>query len=362
LTSRLFEILVDPASGRPLERVLDDQGAVLALRGESETYPVVDGIPRLIGGLDPDQAQTSASFGFKWTQPDSFSSEAAVEAGREWFLQRYGFDSSESLREHLAARSPVLDVGCGSGYSSSMWLDRSWNGWWIGMDVSTAVDAARERLGGIPGTDFVQADVGRIPFEPMTFGAVIAEGVLHHTPSTRDAFRSVASTLRVGGELLLYVYRRKGPVREFTDGYIRDAISGLDPSEALDLLRPLTRLAKRLSDLQAEVEVDDEVELLGIPRGRIDVQRLLYWHFAKLFWDDARSFDENNLVNFDWYHPRYAHTQTPDEVRSWCDELGLEITHFDVQESGITLRAVRGELRGEERPAPPVEADQRPEE
>ena len=46
-------------------------------------------------------------------------------------------------------------------------------------------------------------------------------------------------------------------------------------------------------------------------------------------------------MNFDWYHPRYAHRQTEDEVRSWCGDLGLEIVHFDVQESGLTVRAVR---------------------
>ena len=29
-------------------------------------------------------------------------------------------------------------------------------------------------------------------------------------------------------------------------------------------------------------------------------------------------------------------------VRRWCDESGLAITHFDSQESGFTVRAVRG--------------------
>jgi arsenite methyltransferase len=341
LTPELAGILVDPASGEPLEPVTGERGDVVALRGR-QTYPVVDGIPRLVGELGADQAQTSASFGFKWTRPDAFESDAAVDAGRPWLLERYGFDSAQAMRDHLAPLSPVLDAGCGSGYSSAMWLDSSWSGWWIGMDVSAAIDAARARLGGIACTDFVQADLGRLPFGPETFGAVIAEGVLHHTPSTRDALHAVTRTLRPGGELLLYVYRRKGPVREFTDDYIRRAISELPPEEALELLRPLTRLAKQLSDLHVEVEVGDDVPLLEIPRGRIDVQRLLYWHFAKLFWDDARSFEENNLVNFDWYHPRYAHTHTPDEVRGWCHELGLDIAHFDVQESGITVRAVRG--------------------
>jgi hypothetical protein len=44
-------------------------------------------------------------------------------------------------------------------------------------------------------------------------------------------------------------------------------------------------------------------------------------------------------VNFDWYHPRYAHRHTPEEVLQWCREEGLQVEHWDVQESGITVRA-----------------------
>ena len=79
----------------------------------------------------------------------------------------------------------------------------------------------------------------------------------------------------------------------------------------------------------------EDVPLLGISAGRHDVQRLIYWHFAKLFWNPELSFEENNHVNFDWYHPRYAHRQTEDEVRRWCDDAGLEIVRLDVQEQRL---------------------------
>jgi len=60
-----------------------------------------------------------------------------------------------------------------------------------------------------------------------------------------------------------------------------------------------------------------------------------------MFWDERLSFEENCHVNFDWYHPRYAHRHTEEEIRSWCEELGLVIHHFDVEESGFTVRAIR---------------------
>ncbi|HEV3141257.1 MAG TPA: hypothetical protein VGY57_12105, partial [Vicinamibacterales bacterium] len=115
----------------------------------------------------------------------------------------------------------------------------------------------------------------------------------------------------------------------------------LDPEQAWEALRSLTALGQSLASLHADVDVTEDVPLLGIKAGRYDVQRLMYWHFAKMFWNDAYSFDENHHVNFDWYHPRYAHRHTEDEIRGWCDSAHLTITHFDAQESGYTVRAVK---------------------
>jgi arsenite methyltransferase len=144
-----------------------------------------------------------------------------------------------------------------------------------------------------------------------------------------------------GGEMLFYVYWRKGAIREFADDYVRGVVSSLAPSDAWELLRPLTRLGEALAALHVEVEVPEDVPYLGIKAGRYDVQRLIYWHFAKMYWNDRLSLDENVHVNFDWYHPAYAHRHTEEEIRRWCADNGLAITHFDVQESGYTVRAVK---------------------
>ena len=170
---------------------------------------------------------------------------------------------------------------------------------------------------------------------------MFSEGVLHHTPSTERAFASAASMVAPGGELMAYVYRKKGPVREFADDHLRAQLSPLPPEEAWERLRPLTRLAQSLAELKATVHVPEGIELLGIPAGTHDVQRLMYWHFAKMFWNDKFTFDENLHVNFDWYHPAYAHRQTADDLERWSKEAGLTITRLDTQESGYTVRAER---------------------
>ena len=261
-----------------------------------------------------------------------------------WILERYGFDTGEEMRGYFSARGRILDAGCGAGLATSTWLAPGWqrNGSeFVGADISAAIDTARQRLGEIEGTSFVQADILELPFVAESFDIVFSEGVLHHTPSTERAFRALVRLLRPGGEIMIYVYRVKSPAREFVDDYVRDRVAGLSPEAAWDALRPLTRLGQALAELQVEVEVPEDVELLGIAKGTYDVQRLIYWNFAKLFWNPTMTFEENNHVNFDWYHPRYAHRHTEDEVRGWFASCGLEIVRFNAQEAGFTVRGRR---------------------
>ena len=212
---------------------------------------------------------------------------------------------------------------------------------WIGVDISDAVDAARSHLGHIANTHFVQADAMRLPFRDDYFDAILAEGVLHHTPSTRMAIASASRVLTAGGELNFYVYRRKAPVREFTDDLVRARLRGLTEDEAWAAMRSLTALARNLAALNVAVDVEQDVSILGIKAGRQDVQRFIYWNFAKLYWNDDLDFEENVHVNFDWYRPEYAHRQSLDEVTDWCRAAGLQIGRVHEQESGYTVRAIK---------------------
>jgi SAM-dependent methyltransferase len=340
--------MCDPFDGSPLS-IADDatvQGEEVvsgALMGATRRYPVRRGIPRFAMRDDAEQAQTRDSFAYKWTNREGFGSAGMQESVSTWILERYGFDSASEMRQYFSQFDRILDAGCGAGLATSTWLKHGWRGVnneFVGVDISAAIDSAYDHLRSIEGTSFVQADILALPFIPGTFDLVFSEGVLHHTPSTETAFSALARLLRPGGEIMIYVYRRKAPAREFVDDHVRDQVAELPPEEAWALLRPLTRLGQALSQLHAEIEVPEDVELLGIRKGVYDVQRLIYWHFAKLFWNPAMTFEENNHVNFDWYHPRYAHRHTEQEVRKWFADGGLKIERFDAQESGFTVRGV----------------------
>ena len=345
MRSTLLPLLVDPHDRGPLElepgEVDGDEILEGTLRSAERAYLVTRGIPRLGATEDAHQDATGETFGFKWERRGSYESAAMLETVLAWILERYGFGGPDELRSWFGNRRLVLDAGCGGGLTTSTWMRPGWSSGaeWVGVDISSAIDVARERLGDAEATHFVQADFNRLPFPESTFDTIFAEGTLHHAPSTKDALASLVAVLEPGGEIMFYVYRRKAALREFADDYVREQIAALSPEEAWDALRPLTLLGKALSELDVEIEVPEDVPLLGIPAGRYDVQRLVYWHMAKLFWNPALSLEENNHVNFDWYHPRYAHRQSSEEVRKWCDELGLEIARFDEQDAGFTVRA-----------------------
>lgn len=320
---------------------LPDPPSTVDIRGKRY---VVDGeVLRAETVLSAQQAQTADAFGFKWHQIDSFESGPALRRTREWLLERYGDAAAADWWDEYGEQPVLLDAGCGAAVSSlALFGNRLQRVHFVAADISSAVDVAVRRCAarGVSGA-FLQDDVTTLPLRPGSIDVVFSEGVLHHTDSTRDALHRIATLLAPGGRFLFYVYRKKGPIREFSDDYIRGQLQEKSPEEAWKAVEPLTKLGMALGDLGVEVEVPEDVELLEIPAGRYDIQRLFYWHVAKAFHHPDLSFDELNHINYDWYAPANAHRQTEEEVRAWCAEAGLEIERERIEEAGITVIARR---------------------
>lgn len=315
------------------------EAGTVAIRGAD--FVLRDGILRAKSLASASQAQTSEAFGFKWKRRESYDSPQMLATIRAWLAQRYGApDDMGWLFD--AARPPVLlDAGCGSGVSASeLFGERLNRVRYIGADISVAAEVAKQRFAerAIAGR-FLQCDLMRLPFAPASLDAIFSEGVLHHTDSTRDAILSLSRLLRAGGRFMFYVYNKKSPIREFTDDFIRDKLQGMAPDAAWQAVMPLTKLGKALGELAIEIDVPEDVALLGIPKGRVDLQRLFYWHIFKAYYRPEFTLEEMNHVNFDWYAPKNSHRQTPEEVRAWCAEAGLTIERERVEEAGITVIA-----------------------
>lgn len=307
-----------------------------------QAFLLREGIPRSKALLSEAQAQTEETFGFKWQQRDTFESPASLARMRTWLVERYGeVARAEWLGEH-GERPLLIDAGCGASMSGLELLGEALPRMrYLGIDVSDAVDVARQRFAdrGHDDAAFMQADISNLPLPEASVDLIFSEGVLHHTDSTQGALAALTRLLKPGGRIMFYVYARKGPIREFTDDFIRAKLQCMTPQEAWKAVEPLTRLGIALGELQAEIDIAEPIELLSIPAGRIDVQRLFYWHVAKMFYRPEATLDEMNHINYDWYAPANAARQTPEEVRQWCAELGLEIEREVVQEAGITIIA-----------------------
>ena len=316
----------------PWQGTVEFGGQPFAIRG---------GIPRSLAMRSSTQAQTEEAFGFKWKRRETFDSPQSRARARHWLFERYGDLASAPWIVAHGEQPLFLDAGCGAGLGAleliGELLPRIR---YIGVDVSDAVDVAAQRFAEAgAAAAFMQADLMRLPFEPGSIDLILSEGVLHHTDSTSGALAALAALLRPGGRILFYVYRRKGPVREFTDDFIRGRLQEMSPEDAWKAIEPLTKLGIALGELEATIRLDDPIDLLGIPAGSYDLQRLFYWHVAKAFYLPEISFDEMNHINYDWYAPANAARQTPGEVRSWCAQLALEIEGEVVEEAGITIIA-----------------------
>jgi arsenite methyltransferase len=306
-----------------------------------DTFVIYRGIPRAEVALSPAQAQTRDAFGFIWDGPGRFESGSSLTKLAQWYRSHYGDVANAKWWSDYGPDPLLVDAGCGAGISAlGLFGERLRSVRYLGVDLSCAVDAAARRFGkaGIEAA-FLQTSLTRLPLADGCVDVMFAQGTLHHTDSTEAAIGSVARKLKPGGRLLFYVYRRKGPLREFTDDDVRAKLQRFSLEESWRQIEPLTRLGIALGEIKQEIDIPEPIEVLGIPAGRIDVQRLFYQHVCKVFYDPDLTFDEMNHINLDWFAPANAHRQSPEEVRDWCQAAGLKIEHEHLQESGITIIA-----------------------
>jgi SAM-dependent methyltransferase len=331
------------------------------LRRGDEWYPIMDGVPWFLSGaLRPDltafaarhslpvqqesgaassgQSATSETFSFKWSTFQDYGDDPKEKDFLfAWYRRKFGLEQDEDLASFYRDRDFVLEVGSGSGFNTRFAAEHC-RGKVFAADLSAAADTTFGKTRHLRNCAVIRADLMDLPFRDALFDLVIADGVLHHTPSTEAAMRALYLKVKPGGQLFFYVYKKMGPARQFCDEYIRSAFGRLSPGACLEACRALTEMGRELSRLDARITLTKPVELLGIPAGTHDVQRLLYYNFVKCFWNDAFDFETNNMINFDWYHPHHAWQHTEQEVEGWLVGLGVRDYKFnDANPNGISV-------------------------
>lgn len=290
--------------------------------------------------------QTAHSFSSKWREAsdyqiggkDAFDSETLT-----WIVGRNGFESLEDFGSYLDRYQRILDAGCGNGRILGLLRDVVPDTTELyGLDLAAA-DVARENLGdkvsGVFDADLT--DLSTFVNVPRP-NYIYCQEVLHHTSDPALSFRNLVHHLLPGGEIAIYVYRKKAPIREFTDDYVRHQIENLSYEEAMKIATEFSQLGRTLADLNVEFDCPP-VRALGISGGRYTIQMFLYHFFVKCYWNSELPLEHNDMINFDWYHPSLCSRHTMEEVLAWYGNNNLQVIHTLEDEYGITVRGIKPE-------------------
>jgi len=287
--------------------------------------------------------QTAVSFRDKWEKNTQLAFAETSKEGSsifQWILSRNGFGTPDELRDYLNTKNRILDAGCGNGRVTAL-LHRyaPANSAVVGIDL-TAAHVARDNLAGLDRVSTFSKDILGDLTDLGFFDFIYCQEVLHHTADPKGGFLNLCGRLAPGGEIAIYVYKLKAPLREYADDYVRDRISGLHYDQAIEEMRGITELGRILSEMDVKVTVPN-IDVLGIDAGEYEVQRLIYHFFLKCFWNPELGYEENVAINYDWYHPQLCTRHTLPEVESWFAEAGMNIAHRCVDHYGITVRGVK---------------------
>ena len=231
-----LELLISPFSGAPLRceefNVVERAGIQDIEAGrlytETEEYPIINGIPRILSAAllgnalknYPDfsarygarfstwdqgaragapvtlEERTQDSFGFQW---NSFSDFYLAE-----WEQNFQMYSGEHLNAGDFKAKRVLDAGCGFG-RHLYFVARAGAQVAVGVDLSHAVDAAARNLGEFSNVLLIQADIQQLPLLPV-FDVAYTIGVLQHLRCPGKAIQALVNKSRPGGKFFSWVY------------------------------------------------------------------------------------------------------------------------------------------------------------
>ena len=205
-------------------------------------YPITAGIPRFV-----PMANYASSFGLQWNlfHADQIDSMNGLDASRTRFFAETGWPP-ESLNGQL-----ILDVGCGAGRFLDVVSQFDCDA--VGMDLSNAVDAAKENLRGRKNLDFVQASIFELPFRPGVFDAAYCLGVIQHTPDPHRAVATIPQVVKPGGRVAFFIYEKKRWTLLYSKYLVRPITKHLPDRLLLALIRiampilfPLTEVLFRV--------------------------------------------------------------------------------------------------------------------
>lgn len=283
---------------------------------------------------ESDVKQTTDAFGWQWHNSNMGHNDGSKRYSRQLFFDRYGI-SEDEFKMYIEDKV-LYDPAIGSGRVEHIFAKYAKEIY--ATDLSDAVYKAKENLSKLFNhINYFKGNLINPPFKENSFDVVVCHAILQHTGNTFEGIKSLVNVLKEDGIIFFDVYRKAAPLRDFTDDFVRNLVSDLEPQEAWDKLIPITKLAQELHG--KNIKVKNEIKELEIEEGEYDLQRFVYYKFIKTFWNENMSFEDNHMVVFDWYYPKVSERYTIEEVKLWLSKLNLEIVKLEVLEGGIGVIA-----------------------
>lgn len=300
-------------------------------------YPIFNSVPRLL----PNALHLFPEFKKKWSTKlkNEFSlSEKELQANAElereyqqvarhfqnqwkyWgrLKRSFGRDIKKSLDYLLWTMSPansnarffenkkILDAGCGHGKFLLALKDHNCEV--VGIDLTRAIDLCQDLVGDAPNVHLVQGDIINAPFKSEAFDYVYSSGVIHHTPNTLAAFKSLSRLpKKAGGVYSVWVYPVRAPWWEITQGFLRSITTKLHP-----------QVLHKLS---------------YIPVPLLSFKKFQAYSGTSL---DNSSWAECAQVVFDFYGPKYQTHHTDQEICDWFKKEGYSNLHIGPDPTSVT--------------------------
>ncbi|MDQ6786006.1 MAG: methyltransferase domain-containing protein [Acidobacteriota bacterium] len=293
----------------------------LSCQGCSEIYPIENGIPRFV-----ERGNYASSFGYQWNifkreQLDSYNG-TTLSADR--LYSETGW-SKDWLKGKL-----ILDAGCGAG----RFLDvvSQTEAEVVGIDISTAIDAAKDSLADRKNLHFVQASIYDLPFRHEVFDGCYCIGVVQHTPEPSATFPSLFRVLKQGGKFATSIYERKPWQLLYSKYWYRPFTKKMSKEKLLGAIQKIMPVAFPVTNVLF----------------RIPVLGRLFWHaipVANYVHEKALTSEQRYnwavLDTFDMLSPQYDQPQTQAEVEQSLKQSGaVEIKRLKT--AGLNIIGQKG--------------------
>lgn len=223
---RALEVLACPLCKGAFELVADKQdgdevlAGALACRRCRRSFPIEDGVPRLLVAREAEGTLQNFSGQWRLRLSGRFEQEGLLYGHHSLSLVRWLF---ESCLGEVSEGEWMLDAGCGSGEKAVKAAQEHPSLQVLALDASETVSLFAARWRDLPNLHFVQADVAQPPLREASFGKVLSWGVLHHTDSTRESFRTLSRLVAPRGRMAVWIYPHPAEDSLFTKYYwVRD--------------------------------------------------------------------------------------------------------------------------------------------